>query len=244
MRTQKVRFQKIGQAMDTTENGWMRHLAALVVLIAGCAPTPMLIGPPSTIPPTGARFSAGASWAKPADSSDFGVPQVDAAMHLPVGGSFDIAVRAWSLGAGIQGRLFPLSRASGGAVDLMVAPLVGVSTLLEPKPEGSEKFLGPISPEFLVAAPVVVGFGAGTCSIFGGGEAIAHLRPELAVLRAGIVAGFACPISEGRLVAPELAFELPVLGGADLRPEDGYVPGERRHPLLAKVVRFGVSFSF
>ena len=204
----------------------------------------MFIGPPSSLPATEARFSAGASWSKPLSSPDTGVPQLDGALHLPGADAFDLAVRAWTLGGGLQGRVVAASRERGAPVDVMVAPLLGVSTLLDYKEEGDERLLPPIDVEFLVTLPVVMGVGVGLCSIYGGGEPIAHLRPDLFMLRVAAVAGFACPTQNGQQIAPELAIELPVVGADELRPENGFEPGQRRHPLLAPMVRFGVMFSF
>ncbi len=223
----------------------MRQLVVLLILgLTSCTPKPMLMGPPSSLTEATARFSGGVSWSKPLDSSEVGVPQVDGAVHLPVGGSFDLAVRAWSLGGGLQGRLFAASRDRGSGIDLMVAPLLGISTVLEPKEEGDESLVGPIDVEFVASLPIVLGFGAGSCTIYAGGEPTVHLRPDLGVLRAGAAAGLACPIGGGKQIAPELSFEMPVLGGDDLRPEDGFAPGEARPALLSQVLRLGISLTF
>ena len=215
-----------------------------ILLAAGCAPKPMLMGPPSTVLTEGRRFAAGASWAKPLESSDIGMPQLDAAMHLPVGESFDIAVRAWSLGGGLQGRLFAAARDRGNAIDFIVAPLLGISTLVQHKEPDSEELIGPIDVEFLVSMPIAAGFGVGMCTTYVGAEPTAHLKPDLFVLRVAGALGFSCPMTPSRHIAPELSVEMPVFGGDELRPEDGFVPGERRHPLMSQVVRLGVSFSF
>lgn len=224
----------------------MRQLLLVIALAlsSSCASRPMFIGPPTSMPAADTRLTVGGTWAKPIESSDVGIPQLDVAYHLPVAESFDLAVRGWSLGGGLQGRLQALSRERGAAVDLMVAPLVGVSALADYREEDDERFLPPIDVEFLVMSPVVAGLGVGLCSVYLGAEPIVHVQPDLFVMRAAAVGGFSCPTTSGQQISPEVAFELPVLGGGELRPEDGYLPGERRHPLLAQVVRFGVAFSF
>lgn len=219
----------------------MKWPLLIPLLLCGCATHPMFVGPPRSLPAAGPQVSVGASWTKPVDSSNVGIPQLDGALHLPVGESFDLAVRAWSLGAGMQGRFGLLARGRGDGIDLMLAPLVGVSTLVDYKEEGDERLLPPIEAEFLVKAPLVAGFGLGSCALFAGADPLLHIRPELFVMRVAALAGFACPTSGTAQIAPELAFELPLVGP---RPEEGFQPGERRPPWMASVVRFGVAFSF
>lgn len=227
--------------MNSMSRIWIASLFVIAVS-AGCASHPMILGPPRPLAGDGLRYSGAVSWAKPIDSASVGAPQVEGALHLEVAEGFDLAVRAWTAGAGIQGRLAALTRPDSG-VSLLVGPMVGVAAVVGIKPEESEEFLPPIDVEFLAGLPVVLGFGIGQCEAFVGGDPLAHIRPDQFVLRGAAVLGTSCPMKSGSWIAPELSFQAPLFGGANLRPEEGQADATR-HPLVASVIRLGISLSF
>jgi hypothetical protein len=228
--------------MSAMQRTSMVLILGLACVVGACAPRPMLVGPARPLTTAGVRYTAGASWRKPLDHSAVGAPQLDGSLNLHVADGFDLAVRAWTTGGGLQGRLAALSRERGQGVDLLVAPLVGVGGVAGLKEE--EKFLPPIQAEFLAGIPVALGIGVGNCSAYVVADPTGHLRPDRSVLRGAAGLGVGCPMANGNWISPEITVGGPLLGGADLRPEDGRVEGEPIHPLVSTTLQAGISFGF
>lgn len=220
-----------------------RVLSLTLLMLSGCVARPQLIGPPRTLSSANVRASLGAAWNKPIDSSALGAPQIEGGLHLPAGEGFDLAVRGWTTGGGIQGRLRVASVERGQGVDFLVAPIVAIGVVAGLDVE--EQFLPPFEVEFMAGVPLVLGIGAGRCSAYAGVDPVAHIRPDRFVLRGGPALGIACPTEQGRWFAPEIAFNLPWYGGKVLRPADGVIPpGVTRHPLIAQTITAGLTVSF
>jgi hypothetical protein len=204
----------------------------------------MLVGPPQPLTENGLKYSAGASWRKPLDHSAVGAPQVEGGVHFPIGEGFDMTVRGWTTGGGIQGRLAALSRERGQGVDLLVAPIVGVGGVAGLKEEESEKFFPPIQAEFLVGLPAALGIGVGECSAFLTAEPLGHLRPDRSVLRGAAGLGVGCPMASGNWLSPQITVGMPLLGGSELRPPEDAAEGTPVHPLVSTTLQAGISFGF
>lgn len=216
----------------------------VVLLCAACAPRPMLVGPPTQLTTKDLSYTAGASWRKPLDHDAVGAPVVQGSMHLNVGEGFDLALRAWTSGGGIQGRLTALSRDRGQGVDLLIAPLVGVGGVAGLKPEESEDFFPPLEVEFLTGLPVALGIGVGSCSAYVAAEPLGHLRPNRSVLRGTAGLGLGCPMNNGNWISPEITVGMPLMGGKELRPAEDASQGDPVHPLVSTTLQAGISFAF